>query len=197
MKSSPQVYSPVSGTVTEKNVVVEDGPALINQNAEDEGWLFKWVLGNWHWNKMIWRTSSLSKIMVIMIYSQAGLVRGWRGVRVDEHWCLWDLPQGGMRGSLSETHTFAAYETYLTDWNIFSPNTLFHHLKLNLWHPKYVHLFFWSINFRINFWTTIILAKEFSLRENKDQIESETWRINVCCCYYIRSCVSILCGQLY
>ena len=30
-------------------------------------------------------------------------------------------------------HTFAAYETYLTDWNIFSPNTLFHHLKLNLW----------------------------------------------------------------
>ena len=36
-----QVYSPMSGTVTEKNVVVEDGPALINQNAEDEGWLFK------------------------------------------------------------------------------------------------------------------------------------------------------------
>ena len=36
-----QVYSPMSGTVTEKNVVVEDGPALINQNAEDEGWLYK------------------------------------------------------------------------------------------------------------------------------------------------------------
>ena len=133
LKSSPQVYSPVSGTVTEKNVVVEDGPALINQNAEDEGWLFKWVLGNWHWDKMIWQTSSVSRIMVIMIYSQAGLVRGWRGVRVDEHWGLWDLPQGGMRGSLSETHTFAAYETNLTDWNIFSPNTFFHHLKLNLW----------------------------------------------------------------
>merc|ERR1712014_466027 len=36
-----EVYSPMSGTVTEKNLVVEDGPALINQNAEDEGWLFK------------------------------------------------------------------------------------------------------------------------------------------------------------
>merc|ERR1712168_296926 len=31
----------VSVTVTEKNAVVEDGPALINQSAEDEGWLFK------------------------------------------------------------------------------------------------------------------------------------------------------------
>merc|ERR1712193_310778 len=41
VKAASEVYSPVSGTVTEKNVVVEDGPALINQNAEDEGWLFK------------------------------------------------------------------------------------------------------------------------------------------------------------
>ena len=65
------MYSPVSGTVTEKNVVVEDGPALINQNAEDEGWLFKWVLGNCHWDKMMWQTSSVDKIMIIIIYSQA------------------------------------------------------------------------------------------------------------------------------
>ena len=41
MTHSHQVYSPMSGTVTEKNLAVEDGPALINQNAEDEGWLFK------------------------------------------------------------------------------------------------------------------------------------------------------------
>merc|ERR1711872_649091 len=41
VKAASEVYSPMSGTVTEKNLVVEDGPALINQNAEDEGWLFK------------------------------------------------------------------------------------------------------------------------------------------------------------
>merc|ERR1712055_1176576 len=41
VKAASEVYSPVSGAVTEKNVVVEDGPALINQSAEDEGWLFK------------------------------------------------------------------------------------------------------------------------------------------------------------
>merc|ERR1719458_42260 len=41
VKAASEVYCPVSGAVTEKNVVVEDGPALINQSAEDEGWLFK------------------------------------------------------------------------------------------------------------------------------------------------------------
>merc|ERR1719367_223589 len=41
VKAASEVYSPMSGTVTEKNLVVEDGPALINQNAEHEGWLFK------------------------------------------------------------------------------------------------------------------------------------------------------------
>merc|ERR1712147_591889 len=41
VKAASEVYSPMSGTVTEKNLVVEDGPALINQNAEDGGWLFK------------------------------------------------------------------------------------------------------------------------------------------------------------
>merc|ERR1711936_1162331 len=41
VKAASEVYSPMSGTVTEKNLVVEDGPALINQNAEEEGWLFK------------------------------------------------------------------------------------------------------------------------------------------------------------
>merc|ERR1712127_372520 len=41
VKAASEVYSPVSGTVTEKNLVVEDGPALINQSPEEEGWLFK------------------------------------------------------------------------------------------------------------------------------------------------------------
>merc|ERR1719222_823168 len=33
VKAASEVYSPVSGAVTEKNVVVEDGPALINQSS--------------------------------------------------------------------------------------------------------------------------------------------------------------------
>jgi glycine cleavage system H protein len=41
VKAASEVYSPVSGTITEKNAVVEDGPALINQSPEEEGWLFK------------------------------------------------------------------------------------------------------------------------------------------------------------
>ena len=35
------MYSPVTGTVIEKNAAVEDLPALINTSAQNEGWLFK------------------------------------------------------------------------------------------------------------------------------------------------------------
>ena len=41
VKAASELYSPVSGTVIEKNEKVEDVPALINNSAEDEGWLFK------------------------------------------------------------------------------------------------------------------------------------------------------------
>lgn len=41
VKAASEIYSPVSGTVLEKNASVEDMPALINQSAEDKGWLFK------------------------------------------------------------------------------------------------------------------------------------------------------------
>jgi len=41
VKAASELYSPVSGTVIEKNAKVEDMPALINSSAEDEGWLFK------------------------------------------------------------------------------------------------------------------------------------------------------------
>merc|ERR1711976_1026983 len=41
VKAASEVYSPVSGTVTEKNEAVESAPALINTSAMDEGWLFK------------------------------------------------------------------------------------------------------------------------------------------------------------
>jgi glycine cleavage system H protein len=41
VKAASEVYSPVSGTVTEKNEAVESAPALINTSAMEEGWLFK------------------------------------------------------------------------------------------------------------------------------------------------------------
>ena len=46
VKAASEVYTPVSGKVTEKNLVVEEGPALINQSPENEGWLFKLELSN-------------------------------------------------------------------------------------------------------------------------------------------------------
>lgn len=41
VKAASEVYSPVSGSVTEKNTAVEDKPALINSSPLQEGWLFK------------------------------------------------------------------------------------------------------------------------------------------------------------
>ncbi|XP_045766520.1 glycine cleavage system H protein, mitochondrial-like [Maniola jurtina] len=41
VKAASEIYSPVSGTVTEKNTDVEKKPALINTSCYDKGWLFK------------------------------------------------------------------------------------------------------------------------------------------------------------
>lgn len=41
VKAASEVYSPVSGTVTEKNVNVEETPSLVNSSCYDNGWLFK------------------------------------------------------------------------------------------------------------------------------------------------------------
>merc|ERR1712186_301666 len=41
VKAASELYSPVTGTVIEKNAAVEDLPALINTSAENDGWLFK------------------------------------------------------------------------------------------------------------------------------------------------------------
>lgn len=41
VKAASEVYSPLSGTVIEKNMAVEESPALINTNCYDKGWLFK------------------------------------------------------------------------------------------------------------------------------------------------------------
>ena len=44
VKAASDVYSPITGTVIEINSDLEDNPALLNESAEDKGWICK--LGN-------------------------------------------------------------------------------------------------------------------------------------------------------
>lgn len=46
VKAASDVYSPVSGTVTEGNSAVEDDPALVNSDAEGAGWFFRLTLSD-------------------------------------------------------------------------------------------------------------------------------------------------------
>ena len=41
VKAASDVYSPVSGEVTEANAAIADDPAIINRDPEGEGWFFK------------------------------------------------------------------------------------------------------------------------------------------------------------
>ena len=41
VKAASDVYSPVSGTVTEGNPALEGDPALVNTAPEGDGWFFK------------------------------------------------------------------------------------------------------------------------------------------------------------
>ena len=41
VKAASDVYSPVSGEVTEVNEVLNDNPEIINASPYDEGWFFK------------------------------------------------------------------------------------------------------------------------------------------------------------
>ena len=41
VKAASDVYSPISGTVTEGNAAIEADPALVNADAEGAGWFFK------------------------------------------------------------------------------------------------------------------------------------------------------------
>jgi glycine cleavage system H protein len=41
VKAASDVYSPVSGEVTEGNSAVVDDPSLVNSDPEGEGWFFK------------------------------------------------------------------------------------------------------------------------------------------------------------
>ena len=41
VKAASDVYSPVSGEVVEANGALEEDPALVNSDAEEDGWFFK------------------------------------------------------------------------------------------------------------------------------------------------------------
>lgn len=41
VKAASDVFAPVSGEVLEVNSALEDEPALVNSDAEDDGWFFK------------------------------------------------------------------------------------------------------------------------------------------------------------
>ncbi|WNO53320.1 glycine cleavage system protein GcvH [Stakelama saccharophila] len=44
VKAASDVYSPVSGTVTEANGDLDDSPELVNEDPEGRGWFFKLAL---------------------------------------------------------------------------------------------------------------------------------------------------------
>jgi glycine cleavage system H protein len=46
VKAASDVYSPVSGEVTEANQAIVDQPALVNDSPEDGAWFFKVKLSN-------------------------------------------------------------------------------------------------------------------------------------------------------
>ena len=46
VKAASDVYSPVSGSVTEVNEAVADAPELVNTDAEEGGWLFRLTLSD-------------------------------------------------------------------------------------------------------------------------------------------------------
>lgn len=46
VKAASEVYSPLSGTVTEGNGELEGDPALVNQDAEGAGWFYKLTLSD-------------------------------------------------------------------------------------------------------------------------------------------------------
>jgi len=41
VKAASDIYAPISGTVREANVSLEDDPGTINQSAEERGWICK------------------------------------------------------------------------------------------------------------------------------------------------------------
>jgi glycine cleavage system H protein len=46
VKAASDVYSPVTGEVTDVNAALEERPELVNEDAETGGWLFRVRLGD-------------------------------------------------------------------------------------------------------------------------------------------------------
>lgn len=46
VKTASDIYSPVSGEVTEVNQAIADNPALVNQAAFGDGWFYKLKIAN-------------------------------------------------------------------------------------------------------------------------------------------------------
>ncbi|KAK6627456.1 hypothetical protein RUM44_009933 [Polyplax serrata] len=46
VKAASELYTPVSGKVTEKNAAVEETPGLVNKSCYTDGWLFKMELSD-------------------------------------------------------------------------------------------------------------------------------------------------------
>lgn len=46
VKAASDVYSPVTGTVTEGNTALEDDPSLVNSDAEGQGWFYKLTIAD-------------------------------------------------------------------------------------------------------------------------------------------------------
>ena len=46
VKAASDVYSPVSGTVSQANPALADNPELVNSAAEGDGWLWKMTLSD-------------------------------------------------------------------------------------------------------------------------------------------------------
>lgn len=59
VKAASDVYSPVSGEVTEGNEVLAEDPSLVNSDPEGDGWFFKLTLSD---------TSELEELMSVSEY---------------------------------------------------------------------------------------------------------------------------------
>lgn len=46
VKAASDVFAPIDGSITEVNAELQSDPALVNQHAEGEGWLWKMKLSN-------------------------------------------------------------------------------------------------------------------------------------------------------
>eukprot|EP00033_Pygsuia_biforma_P000245 GCRY01000305.1.p1 GENE.GCRY01000305.1~~GCRY01000305.1.p1 ORF type:complete len:154 (-),score=39.95 GCRY01000305.1:144-605(-) len=61
VKASSDLNSPISGTVTESNPILEENPSIVNEAPETEGWIFKVALGD---------TAELSNLMQDAEYAE-------------------------------------------------------------------------------------------------------------------------------